>query len=504
MESFTRTARIDDIPSNEVFSWHITEGAFERLNPPWQQFTVIERKGSIQSNGIVKIKINAGPFHMKWLVKHSDYIEGKQFRDTQIEGLFSSWTHDHLFKPFGSSSCLLEDHVEYSLLGGPLGSIFASSLVNKKLNQMFDYRHRLTREDLRAHAAVNKIRGSNKPMTIAITGSSGFIGSSLIPFLTTGGHRVIRLVRRLPTPSHDDQSNLKSVKSIQWNTSSSSSAYTDLSSVYNNYSIDAVVNLAGENIFGRWTKEKKKRIFDSRVNTTKALCKTLSLLDKRPKVLVSASATGYYGDRGDEVLAEDSPAAATSSSSTYSSASSATTSSSPIDFLSDVCRNWEESTQIAKDAGIRVVNIRIGTVMSSSGGILAKILPPFKMGLGGRIGNGNQYMSWIALDDLLEIVLHAIANKSITGPINAVAPNPITNTDFTGILGKVLSRSIIFHIPKFIINAVLGEELANAAVLSSTRVVPAHLLKIGYQFRFPYLELALRHTLGKSISKIYR
>ena len=126
------------------------------------------------------------------------------------------------------------------------------------------------------------------------------------------------------------------------------------------------------------------------------------------------------------------------------------------------------------------------------------------MGLGGRIGNGNQYMSWIALDDLLEIVLHAIANKSITGPINAVAPNPITNTDFTGILGKVLSRSIIFHIPKFIINAVLGEELANAAVLSSTRVVSAHLLKIGYQFRFPHLELALGHTLGKSISKIYR
>ncbi|MFL6404083.1 MAG: NAD-dependent epimerase/dehydratase family protein [Nitrososphaeraceae archaeon] len=156
----------------------------------------------------------------------------------------------------------------------------------------------------RIHTAVNKIRGNDRPMTIAITGSSGFIGSSLIPFLTTGGHRIVRLMRRPTSPNDDNNCNLKNVKSIQWNPSST---YSDLSSLNDNKNIDAVVNLAGENIFGRWTKEKKKRIFDSRVSTTKSLCKLMSSLDKPPKVLVSASATGYYGDRGGEILTEESP-----------------------------------------------------------------------------------------------------------------------------------------------------------------------------------------------------
>jgi uncharacterized protein len=214
LKSFIRTTRIDDISSNEVFSWHIREGAFERLNPPWQQFKVIERKGSIQANGTVKIKMNiAGPIHTTWLIKHSDYIDGKQFRDTQIKGVFS-WTHTHLFKPIGQYSCILEDHVEYSLPGGALSRMVTSRLINKKLNQMFDYRHHITREDLRFHAAVNKIRGNDTPMTIAITGSSGFIGSSLIPFLTTGGHRVVQLIRSPLSPDNDRPS-LENVKSIQ-------------------------------------------------------------------------------------------------------------------------------------------------------------------------------------------------------------------------------------------------------------------------------------------------
>ncbi len=193
--------------------------------------------------------------------------------------------------------------------------------------------------------------------------------------------------------------------------------------------------------------QKKRRIFDSRINTTKSLCRLLSLLDKPPKVLVSASATGYYGNRHDEMLTEESPRPSSSSN----------------DFLSDVCINWEKSTQIAKESGIRVVNIRIGTVLSSSGGILAKILPAFKMGFGGRIGNGSQYMSWIGLDDLLTLVLYAIADESVIGPINAVSPNPITNAGFTKTLGKVLSRPTMFSIPEFVIKKALGEELANGS-----------------------------------------
>jgi uncharacterized protein (TIGR01777 family) len=477
VKSFIRTTHINGISSNELFTWHIREGAFERLNPPWHQFKVIERKGNIQSNGTVKMKMKiAGLIHTTWLVKHSDYIEGKQFRDSQIKGLFSSWTHTHLFNSFENSSSILDDHIEYSVPGGILIERIALPLINKKLNQMFGYRHRLISGDLLVHATVNKMRGNDRAMTIGITGSSGFLGSSLIPFLTTGGHKVIRFMRHHPT-SDIDNLNLENVNSIQWDPSSSS--YTDRPSLTdNNKQMDAVVNLAGENIFGRWTREKKKRIYDSRVNTTKSLCKLLSSFDKPPKVLVSASATGYYGDRGDEVLTEESH--------------------SSIGFLSDVCRNWEQATQIAKESGIRVVNLRLGTVLSSSGGMLSKILPLFKLGLGGRIGNGNQYMSWIGLDDLLGMILYAIVDESISGPVNAVSPNPVTNADFTTTLGKVLSRPTMFSIPESIIKLALREELANAAILSSSCVIPNRLIKRGYKFRFPYLEPVLRHTLGKS------
>ena len=453
MKSFIRTTHIDKISSNELFAWHIREGAFERLNPPWHQFKVIERRGNIQNGGTIKIKMKiAGPIHTTWLVKHSDYVEGKQFRDSQIKGLFSSWTHNHLFNSFEPSSSILDDHVEYSLPWGMLSETLVSALINKKLNQMFDYRHRIISDDLLVHATANKIRGNDRPMTIGITGSSGFIGSSLIPFITTGGHRVIRFIRH---PVSDGSNNFKNVKSIQWNPSSSMSL--------NDENIYAVVNLSGENIFGRWTKKKKKRIFDSRVNTTQSLCKLLSSLDKPPKVLVSASATGYYGDRGDEILTEESPPSSSSSN----------------DYLSYVCRSWEEATQIAKESGIRVVNLRIGIVLSSSGGMLSKILPIFKLGFGIRIGNGNQYMSWIGLDDLLGLILLAIANKSISGPVNAVSPNPITNAGFTTALGKVLSRPTKFSIPKSMIKLPLGEELSNAAILSSTRVIPILLRQCG-------------------------
>jgi uncharacterized protein len=194
------------------------------------------------------------------------------------------------------------------------------------------------------------------------------------------------------------------------------------------------------------------------------LCKLLSSLDKPPRVLVSASATGYYGDRGDEILTEE---------------------SQPSDgFLSDVCRSWEEATQIAKESGIRVVNLRIGIVLSSSGGMLSKILSPFKVGLGGTVGNGDQYMSWIGLDDLLGLILYTIADESVSGPINAVSPNPVTNADFTTTLGKVLSRPTKFAIPKSIIKLSLGEELANAAILSSSLVIPQRLIEIDINFVF--------------------
>jgi uncharacterized protein len=204
---------------------------------------------------------------------------------------------------------------------------------------------------------------------------------------------------------------------------------------------------------------------------------------------VSVSAIAYYGDRGDEILSEDSQAGIT--------ASSVPNKVPSIDFLSNLCREWESATHIAKEAGIRVVNLRLGIVLSSSGGILAKILPLFKLGLGGRLGRGNQYISWIALEDLITIILTVVADKTLSGPVNAVSPNPVTNADFTDLLGKTMSRTTFVAIPKLLLRVSLGQELTDALLLSSTRAIPSRLVESGYQFRFPYLELALRDTLGK-------
>jgi uncharacterized protein (TIGR01777 family) len=258
-----------------------------------------------------------------------------------------------------------------------------------------------------------------------------------------------------------------------------------------NNHVDAVVNLAGESIFGRWSKEKRKKLSDSRVNATTTLCERLASLDEPPSVLVSVSAIGYYGNRGDEILSEESQAG--------TRASSVPSKVPAIDFLSDLCREWEYATHIAREAGIRVVNLRLGIVLSSSGGLLAKVLPLFKLGLGGRIGKGNQYVSWIALEDLLIIILSMIADDNFSGPINAVSPNPVTNTEFTDLLGKTLSRTTFMALPRLLLRMIVGQDLADALLLSSTRVMPSRLIKSGYQFRFPYLEVALRNTLGKDL-----
>jgi uncharacterized protein (TIGR01777 family) len=242
--------------------------------------------------------------------------------------------------------------------------------------------------------------------------------------------------------------------------------------------MDAVVHLAGENIAaGRWSSEKKARIRDSRVQGTRVLCDALAQLVNPPKVLVSASAIGYYGDRGAEVLREESRPGR--------------------DFLADVCRAWEAATAPAAQRGIRVVNLRFGIVLSAAGGALAKMLFPFKMGMGGIVGSGQQYMSWIALDDLVGAIHHALITDTLQGPVNAVAPNPVTNSEFTRTLGRVLRRPTLVPLPAFAARAAFGE-MADALLLASIRVEPARLQDTHYAFRYPELEGALRHVLGRT------
>jgi uncharacterized protein (TIGR01777 family) len=298
-------------------------------------------------------------------------------------------------------------------------------------------------------------------MNVLVTGASGLIGSGLVPFLTNMGHEVIRLVRSPPRPGE---------RAVRWDPAAGIIEDSGLRGV------DAVVHLAGENISERWTAEKKAKIRDSRVNGTRLLCEALARMDTPPKVLVSASAVGYYGDRGGEILTEDS--------------------ASGQGFLAEVCRVWEASTAPAQQKGIRVVPVRFGVVLSDAGGALAKMLPPFRMGMGGMLGSGRQYVSWIALDDAVGAIHHVIVTESLQGPTNATSPNAVTNQEFTRTLGKVLGRPTIFPMPAFAARLLFGE-MADELLLASARVQPAKLVASGYAFRYPDLEAALRHLLKR-------
>ena len=299
-------------------------------------------------------------------------------------------------------------------------------------------------------------------MRILVTGSSGLIGQALLPVLTAEGHNVVRLTRSPTTGRH-----------ILWRPDAGVVDAEDLED------FDAIVHLAGETIVGRWTAGKKARILESRAQGTQLLCERLALLRNRPKVLVSASAIGYYGDRGDQVLDEESPAGSL--------------------FLSEVTKAWEAATEPAARNGIRVVNLRIGFVLSKAGGGLAAMLLPFKLGVGGQVGSGRQYLSWIAIDDVVGVISHAIRSDVLHGPVNAVAPRPVTNQEFTKTLGRVLSRPTIFPLPVFAARLVMGE-IADNLLLASARVAPARLLASGFEFRFPELNGALRHVLGRDHS----
>lgn len=300
-------------------------------------------------------------------------------------------------------------------------------------------------------------------MKVLVSGASGLVGSALIPFLTTGGHSVTRLVRRDRTNVGDG--------AVAWSPDAGTIDRAGLEG------FDAVVHLAGENIAsGRWTPERKRRIRDSRVNGTQVLCEALTQCAQPPKVFVGASAIGYYGDRGDEVLTEESGLGE--------------------GFLTEVCRDWEAAAAGLTDTGIRTALLRIGIVLSPTGGALKKMLLPFQFGLGGVIGTGTQYMSCIALDDVIGVIQHAITNDEVSGPINAVCPEAVTNREYTRTLGRVLGRPTLFPVPAFAARLAFGE-MADTLLLASTRVEPRVLMRTGYAFRYPSLESALRHVLGK-------
>lgn len=303
-------------------------------------------------------------------------------------------------------------------------------------------------------------------MKIIVTGSTGLIGKALVKSLLARGDKVTCLVRRESTTER-----VAGINEVVWNPARGELNAASLEGH------DAVVHLAGESIAeGRWDDEKKRRIRESRVMGTKLIAETISKLDAPPRVFACASAIGYYGDRGEEILTEESK--------------------SGEDFLSGVCRDWESATEAAKARGLRVVLMRFGIVLSAEGGALAKMLLPFKFGVGGKVGSGEQYMSWIALDDVVGAIEHVIEHTELAGPVNVVAPQPVRNSEFTKTLGNVLGRPTFFAVPAFGARLAFGE-MADALLLSSARVEPARLQTTNYQFKFPELISALTHLLDK-------
>ncbi len=451
---FVKKSRIN-APVQEVFKWHSRPGALERLSPPWDPIRVISSQGGIEKGAKVVLEIKGGPVPIKWVAELTGYEQNRYFRDEQKKGPFAKWIHTHLFEADGDNSCFLEDRIEYAPLfsSGPITAPF----IEKKLARIFHYRHETLAQDLASHGK----RMDKNPQNIAISGASGLVGSALIPFFTTGGHKVSRLVRR-PVENENE---------VSWNPWTGKLDPSDLEG------IDIVINLSGTNIGeGRWTEKRKREIIDSRVKTTELLSKTIAKLKQPPKVMICASATGYYGDCGCEITTESSESGSC--------------------FISQVCQQWEDATAPARDKGIRVVFLRIGITLSPQGGALNKMLMPFKLGMGGKFGSGEQYMSWITIDDLLGSIYHVINDESLDGPVNLVSSNPVTNCKFTKTLGKVLVRPTPFALPKTLLKTIFGQ-MGEEILVSGVRVMPEKLMKSGYNFRHPDLETGLRHLLGK-------
>jgi hypothetical protein len=428
-------------------------GALERLTPPWERVDVIEPGAGLADGSRTILSVHQGPIPFRWVARHRDVIPGRQFVDEQERGPFTRWTHLHRFEPSGPDACTLTDRIEYDAPLGPATPL----LIKRRLERLLAYRHEITRADL---AAKSRFAGQPQ-LKLAISGATGMIGQALTPFLRTNGHEVRRITRTAQRPGD-----------VDWSYDAGRIDAVKLDG------LDAVIHLAGEKIGRRWTEGRKKRIWESRAIGTRFLCETLARLHRPPRVLVCASGVNIYGHRGDETLTEESALPARN-----------------VDFLADVARDWEGATEPARQAGIRVVNVRFGPILTPAGGALASLLIPFRLGLGGRIGSGRQWMSWIGVDDVVGALHHVLLTETLSGPVNVTAPHPRTNQEFVAALARVLHRPAALPLPSQAVRVMLGE-MGDVALLSSVRAIPTRLLESGYAFRHPHLPGALRFLLG--------
>jgi uncharacterized protein (TIGR01777 family) len=450
---------------SEVFAWHSRPGAMTRLTPPWLPVRVLQEASSLRDGRAVL----GWPGGVRWVAVHqpAGYDPPNMFTDELAScplATVLSWRHQHDFAPAGEAG-------EERSGGTLVTDVVNTTLPGRSVRPMLVYRHRQLAEDLAAQARTRAI--CPDPLTVAVTGSGGLIGTALTALLTTGGHRVIRLVRRPP----------RNEQERQWRPEEPEPTLLN--------GVDALIHLAGASIGGRFTPDRKREIAESRIIPTRRLAELAAAAataratadPENPDVpglraFVTASAIGFYGpDRGEEILTE--------------------TSSRGQGFLAAVVAEWEDAAAPAAAAGIRTVQVRTGIVQSPRGGMLRLLTPLFAAGLGGRLGSGTQWLAWIGLDDLLDIYLRAVLDPQLSGPVNAVAPEPVRNIDYTRTLARVLRRPALLPVPALGPRLLLGAEGAAEIAQASQHVRPEALMGAGHQFRHPQLEQALRHLFGR-------
>jgi uncharacterized protein len=441
--SSTRSSVVE-VPRPEVYAWYQRPGAIVRLTPPWMPVR-IKREATDLGSGTAVLGF---PFGLDWTARHSGAVAPAQFVDELDSAPLRwavRWRHTHDFEALSPNRTRVIDSID-------------TNVPSFLLRSMLDYRHRQLADDFAALGRA--VEGGMRPMTIAMTGSHGTIGTALSALLTTSGHRVIRLVRG-PADGPDER---------QWDVEAPDPKLLQ--------GTDAVIHLAGASIAGRFSTAHRRAIRDSRIGPTAALARLAAETTDGPEVFVSASAIGYYGpDREDEPLTEKSGPGG--------------------GYLATLVEDWERATRPAADGGLRVVNVRTGLVQTPAGGVLQLQYPLFAAGLGGPLGDGHQWQSWIGIDDLADIYHRCLYDSRLTGPVNAVAPEPVRNREYSATLARVLHRPMLLRVPELGPRLILGKEGTAELALASQRVLPRQLTDIGHTFRHPDLDGALRHLLGR-------
>ena len=451
METYERSTVLPH-SLERVFAWHETAASFDRFLPPVPRMELLERTGTIRDGDRASLRVRAGPLGFRFTVEHEGYQPLKEFGDRHIGGPYRSLRHRHLFRSTGAASCELTDriHCEPRAISALLGRAW----LRRTMERTVEFCQKRVRRDLDRHAD-----GPAEPLRVLITGASGLIGGALTAFLESGGHAVVRLVRRPPA----------SPTEIAWDPTA---AQIDTAALEG---FDAVIHLSGENIgAGRWTAARRRRIRESRVASTELLCGALGGLRRPPAVLVAASAVGYYGDV-DGTVDESAPAG--------------------DGFLAEVTSAWEQAAEPARAAGIRVAHARLGPVLSPRAGMLKRLLPVFRVGAGGVVGSGRQPISWIGLDDAIGALHLLMSDDRAQGAFNVVAPRAATNREFTHALAAVLRRPAFAPVPGIAIRALFGE-MGEQLILKGQAVIPARLTELGFRWLEPTLDGALRWELG--------